>query len=234
MKILIVEAEQAAAAWLSEVLSERNHRTKHVTCGSQGLMASLADEFDLLVCDVQLPDLHGTEIVRALKAQSPMLPVMTLGDGDAEQWSQVCLDAGASCYLQKPIGREALLQEVTLVEKARLKLKTILIDTDPIHRRRLARSLNSLGCEVVSFGGLQELDAQLVGRGALLVLDADADGAMQTLSWARQQGAACFVFKEHYDPATEEALMRHGAALLMQKPVDIDQLLTQAAFLAGM
>ena len=232
MKILIVEAEQSIASWLRQELMQKGHQVKTVATGSSGLMAALSDEYDLLICDVELPDVHGTEIVRALKAQSPMLPVMTIGGGLTTEWTQACLDAGASCYLQTPIDRGDLLWEVTLVEKARLHLHTILIDADPIHRTRLMKSLTALGCEVETRDSLVELHA-ILQPGCLLLLDAGMDNALQALTLAKKLGAACFVFRETYDTVIEEKLMRAGAALLMGKPVDIDQLLTQAAFLGA-
>lgn len=233
MKILIVEADSRTAAALQGILADKQHVVRDVANGSAGLMAALSEEYDLLICDVQLPDLHGTELVRALKAQSPTLPVMTMGDGDLAEWDQVCKDAGASCYLQKPVDLQVFLQEVTLVDKARLHLRALLVDPDPIHRTRITKTLNALGCEVQGVGSSAEAEQLGVRAGMLVLVDAGMASALETVRWTKHNGATCFAFKEQFDAATEEMLMRAGAALLILKPIDIDQLLTQAAFMAG-
>ncbi len=233
MKILIVEADPAAAAWLQAAVQEQGHVTRQVASGTQALMAALAEEYDLLICDMQLPDLHGTELVRALKAQSPLLPVMAIGDGDLQSWDQSCKDCGASCYLQKPLLLEDLRQEVVLVNKARLHLHTVLVDPDPIHRTHVTKGLNSLGCVVVALGSAAEIGKVELRAGTLVLVDAAMDGAIETVRFAKSQGATCFVFKERFDATTEEMLMRAGAAYLLEKPINIEQLLTQAAFMAA-
>jgi CheY-like chemotaxis protein len=129
-------------------LRKDKHLVKWVSTATQALSASLLDEFDLLICDVHLPDIQGVELVRAIKAQSPLQPVMTVGDEDVAVWMQTCLDAGASCYLRKPIAFDELLHEIRMVEKARLRLRTVIIDPDPIHRTRVAKTLTALGCQV--------------------------------------------------------------------------------------
>jgi hypothetical protein len=64
------------------------------------------------------------------------------------------------------------------------------------------------------------------------VLDGRDPAANDILTYSKERGAVCFVFADALDAAAEEQLMRHGAGLLLAKPINIDQLLTQASFLS--
>ena len=76
MKILVVDDDPEIADLVKTVLSDGGHDVADVASGSAALQASIMHEYDLLICDLMLPDLEGTEIVRALKAQAPHLPVV--------------------------------------------------------------------------------------------------------------------------------------------------------------
>jgi DNA-binding response OmpR family regulator len=234
VKILIVEDEEAVGVLLAGVLADIGHDVTTVGSGSAALSAALVDEFDLLLCDLMLPDLQGTEIVRALKAQSPRLPVMVISALSRKDWEQPCEDAGASRFLEKPVNAETLRDEVALVEKARLYLNIFIVDTDPIHRTRLAKVLTSFGCEVHPVDSVSGADPALSDDhpASLVLVDATSAGAVDLVRSCRDHGVPTFAFMEHVDDAAQDELMRAGAAFVLGKPVNIDGLLNQAAFLA--
>lgn len=234
MKILVVEDEESVGTLLTSVLTKIGHDVTTVRTGSAALSAALVEEFDLLLCDLMLPDLQGTEIVRALKAQSPHLPVMVISALSRKDWEGPCEDAGASRFLEKPVSAETLRDEVALVEKARLYLNILVVDTDPIHRTRLAKVLASFGCEVHSVDSVSGAEPALLDDQAasLVLVDATAPGAVDLVRACHAHGVPVFAFMEELDEATEDGLMRAGAAFILRKPVNIDSLLNQAAFLA--
>ncbi|MCK5687649.1 response regulator, partial [Myxococcota bacterium] len=160
MKVLIVEDDPGTCQMLETVLATAGHSCRIVTSGSAAIMAALTEEHDLLICDMGLPDLPGSEIIRAIKAQSPRLPVVAIGDDSADVWEQQVLDAGGSCYLPRPVHEEDLRMEVNMVEKARLQLNIVLVDPDAIHRIWVGKTLESLGCQVQSFDTV--VNAQIV------------------------------------------------------------------------
>ena len=96
MRILIVEDQPDIADLVKAFLSKHGHEVWTAKTGSKAISEAIAHEFDLLVCDLMLPALQGTEIIRALKAQSPRLPVIVITALDGRDWEQPCRDAGAS------------------------------------------------------------------------------------------------------------------------------------------
>jgi DNA-binding response OmpR family regulator len=230
MHVLIVDDDHEIADLVATVLREMGHEVSLVGSGSAALAAALRQEFDLMICDLMLPDLQGDEIVRAVKAQSPRLPVIVMSALEARDWAKACEDAGATRYLQKPVGITELRQEVALVDKARLRLRISLVDPDHFHGTRLTKALTALGCEVQCFLSTHVAAASAEGFG-LFVIDAGAPGAVDLVRAAKARNVPAFVFAEKADAATEDQLMRAGAAFMLAKPIDVDALLTQAAFM---
>ncbi len=235
MHVLVVEDDENIASLVATVLRDDGHEVSTVATGSEALGASIVREYDLLICDLMLPDLQGTEIVRALKAQSPRLPVMVISALNAKEWAKPCEDAGATRYLEKPLDITALREEVALVQKARLNLRIAIADTDPIHSTRLNKVLTALGCEVMAFHDIDSTKTGIEGgyQAGLLVIDADLPGATELIGWGKERDIAAFVFATALEDKAEDTLMRAGAAFIMLKPVDIDALLTQASFMVA-
>ena len=201
---------------------------------SAALTASIQTEYDLLICDLMLPDLQGTEIVRALKAQSPRLPVVVISALQADEWAKPCEDAGATRFIQKPLDIDDLLDEVRLVAKARLNLHIAIVDSDPIHATRLNKILTALGCEVTTFSDVTAaMDGVSNGVAGLLVIDADLPRAEELIRWGKGLSIPAFAFCATLGEVDEDKLMRAGAAFILTKPIDVDALLTQASFMVG-
>lgn len=112
--ILIVEDNPANLELMSYLLSRHGHAVLAAGDGQQGLEMVRRENPDLIVCDVQLPDMDGFEIARWLKSHPvlrriPLVAVTAfamVGDRDR------VLAAGFDGYLAKPIQPEAFVQQM--------------------------------------------------------------------------------------------------------------------------
>lgn len=235
MKILVVEDDSEIGSLVSDVLKSEGHDVDRAHSGSSALSAALLKEYDLMICDLMLPDLQGTEIVRAVKAQSPRLPVVVMSALDAREWAKPTEDAGATRYMQKPIDISELREEVRLVEKARLNLSIAIVDSDQIHATRLNKTLNALGCHVTTYAGSAQARSGIEAgnEAGLLVVNADLPESTKLIVWGKERGIPAFAFVGEASEAHEDELMRAGAAFILSKPVDVDALLTQAQFMVA-
>ncbi len=229
MQVLLVEDQPDIAGLVVTFLGRLGHAVDVARTGAEALARALQREYGLLICDLMLPDLQGTEIIRALKAQSPHLPVIVMSALSRGDWAQPCEDAGASAYLEKPVRIRELQREVELVAKARLHLRIAVVDADPIHATRVRKTLEALGCAVAIFADASTAQAALPQLGvSLAVIDAALDGAEALVAAAKGRGVAVFAVGAAAD---QDRLLRAGAALLLPKPLDIEDLLTQASFM---
>jgi DNA-binding response OmpR family regulator len=100
-RLLLIEDDLAIRTLLLGALRERGHAVATATTAMDGLHAALDDRPDLVVLDLGLPDVDGGELLRMLRAVSPVpLIVATARDDEAEIVR--LLDAGADDYLVKP------------------------------------------------------------------------------------------------------------------------------------
>jgi two-component system KDP operon response regulator KdpE len=99
--LLLIEDDSAIRTMLLRSLRERGHAVAASHTAMDGLQTALAERPDLVVLDLGLPDLDGTELLRMLRAVSrvPVI-VATARDDDAEIVR--VLDAGADDYVVKP------------------------------------------------------------------------------------------------------------------------------------
>jgi two-component system, OmpR family, response regulator len=109
MRILVVEDDREAAAYLVKGLTESGHRVAHVEEGRDGLERAIHETFDAMIIDRMLPGMDGLSIVAALRAarnQTPVLVLSALGDVDDRVKG---LRAGCDDYLSKPFAFAELL-----------------------------------------------------------------------------------------------------------------------------
>jgi DNA-binding response OmpR family regulator len=112
--ILLVEDDVTIRTALMRGLRDRGHAVSSAPTALDGLRQALADRPDLVVLDLGLPDLDGTEMLRMLRAVSrvPVI-VATARDGDTEMVR--LLDAGADDYVVKPFSAAQLDARVRAV-----------------------------------------------------------------------------------------------------------------------
>jgi DNA-binding response OmpR family regulator len=112
--ILLVEDDVTIRTALMRGLRDRGHAVSSAPTALDGLRQAVAERPDLVVLDLGLPDLDGTEMLRMLRAVSrvPVI-VATARDGDAEMVR--LLDAGADDYVVKPFSAAQLDARVRAV-----------------------------------------------------------------------------------------------------------------------
>ncbi len=114
LRILIVEDNEKNMKLFRDVLIGSGHRTLEATTGGQAVELATAHSPDLVLMDIQLPDIGGVEALGRLRAdeRTASLPVVALTaqamDGDRERF----LAAGFDDYLSKPVNVVDLIATV--------------------------------------------------------------------------------------------------------------------------
>ncbi len=113
MKILIVEDEDAIAAPLAEGLEREGFEVERVANGADALAA---DEPELVLLDLRLPDMDGLDVCRALRARSDVPIIVVTAKGE-EVDRVVGLEVGADDYVVKPFGIRELVARIRAVSR---------------------------------------------------------------------------------------------------------------------
>jgi two-component system KDP operon response regulator KdpE len=107
-RILVVDDEPQIRRALAVNLRARGYEVDLAATGEDGLRAASAHHPDLVLLDLGLPGIDGSEVVRGLRGWS-RVPIIVLSVRDAESEKVAALDAGADDYVTKPFGMDELL-----------------------------------------------------------------------------------------------------------------------------
>jgi heavy metal response regulator len=109
---LVVEDEAKVASFIRRALEEESYAVDAVADGSEGLDLALSGNYDLIVLDLMLPKMTGTEVLKALRREKIATPVLILTAQSKVDQKVRALDQGADDYLTKPFAIEELLARV--------------------------------------------------------------------------------------------------------------------------
>jgi two-component system KDP operon response regulator KdpE len=109
--ILLVDDEVAIQRALGPLLRARGHDVRIAATGAEALRMFDEQPPDLVVLDLGLPDLDGSEVCRRIRETSKV-PIIVLSARGAEAEKVSMLDLGADDYVTKPFGPEELLARV--------------------------------------------------------------------------------------------------------------------------
>ena len=102
MRLLIVEDDVETARYLSDGLRQAGHVCDVAHTGPEGLAAALTGSHDAIVMDRMLPNMDGLSVVRTLRAEGRMVPVLILSALSQVDDRVKGLRAGGDDYLTKP------------------------------------------------------------------------------------------------------------------------------------
>ncbi len=119
MRVLVIEDDKDAAAYLAKGLNESGHTVEVAHSGKDGLLLAATESFDSLVVDRMLPGLDGLSLVKTLRAtgnRTPVLFLSALGEVDDRVKG---LRAGGDDYLTKPYAFSELLARLEALVRRR-------------------------------------------------------------------------------------------------------------------
>ncbi|MBT8396270.1 MAG: response regulator transcription factor [Gemmatimonadetes bacterium] len=112
MRILVVEDDKKVASFLEQGLREDGYSVDVAHDGTEGALMAHVHDYDLLVLDLMLPGKTGMEILRELRREGSVVPILMLTARDTAEDIVRGLDSGADDYLTKPFSFEVLLARV--------------------------------------------------------------------------------------------------------------------------
>lgn len=136
MRILVVEDERKLAADLTKALVGAGHVVEEAFDGEQAWFAGDTEDYDIVILDLGLPKLDGTQVLKRWRANRRTMPVLVLTARDSWSEKVEAIDIGADDYLTKPFRMEeflarvrALLRRQTKHASAVLEVGDLLLDT---------------------------------------------------------------------------------------------------------
>ena len=120
LSVLLADDSDLALHQLKAMLEELGHTVTAVHNGAQILAASRAKTFDIILCDLVMPEIDGLHVLKKLKAHHPDTPILIFTGHGSMETAIKALRSGADDYLTKPIEKELLELRINAVMSTKL------------------------------------------------------------------------------------------------------------------
>jgi len=175
MRILVVEDEHKLASFIKKGLEAERFVVDSAEDGQEGLDLALAHEYDLLILDLMLPRLSGSDILASVRAQKPNLPILVLTARDSLNDKLAQFEQGCDDYVTKPFAFaelvmrvKALLRRGAIQKKDQLRVSDLVLDRLARKVTRAGRSIDLTVKEFVLLEYLMVNEGQVCSRNMII------------------------------------------------------------------
>jgi DNA-binding response OmpR family regulator len=168
MRVLLIERHPTRRGALERMLGGHGHHARAATSGMDGLHQAMADPFDVILLDLELPDVRGPVVLKMLRAFSDVAVIATASSHES---MDEIMDAGADDFLVKPYTAEQLLARLRIVG-ARVEAAAApgrAIQVGALHIDQAARVAHLGGHELALARKEFDLLAYLAGKAGQVV-----------------------------------------------------------------
>ena len=113
--LLIVDDEQRFANMLAKRLMLRGCHCDICYNGQQALDLVRRKNFFLILLDLHLPDIYGTEVLTRIRKNDERTPVIVVTGHGTEKDRQECMQQGAYAFMRKPVGIDELMTILAVI-----------------------------------------------------------------------------------------------------------------------
>ena len=145
MRLLLVEDEKKLADLVARALKEERYAVDIAHDGEQGWQMAQGYEYDLVILDLMLPQLPGTELLKRIRRKNQEVPILILTARDATQEKVLNFEAGADDYLTKPFAfAELVIRVKALLRRGPVSRASVLRVAD-LEVDRLSQQVKRAG-----------------------------------------------------------------------------------------
>jgi chemosensory pili system protein ChpA (sensor histidine kinase/response regulator) len=112
--LLLIDDSLSIRKFVGRMLESAGYVVHTAVDGEDGLRKASAQNYGLIITDLEMPKLNGFEVIQALRSreQTQQTPVIVMTTRVGEKHRQKALNIGASSYIAKPVEERALIQEI--------------------------------------------------------------------------------------------------------------------------
>ncbi len=145
MRILLVEDEKKLCELIERALKAERYAVDTAYDGLSGWELANAYDYDLVILDLMLPSLSGTEVLRRIRAKNQKVPILILTARDATEEKVRNFEAGADDYLTKPFAFAELLMRVKALLRRGPVTRSSVLRVGDLEVDRLSQQVKRAG-----------------------------------------------------------------------------------------
>ena len=115
MRILLIEDDQTTSHSIELMLKSENFKVDVTDLGEEGIDLGKLYDYDLILLDIDLPDMSGYDVLKNLRTQKIETPVLILTGHSAMENKVKGFGFGADDYLTKPFQKEELVARISAI-----------------------------------------------------------------------------------------------------------------------
>src|SRR5215467_1978555 len=115
MRVLLIEDDSAMARSIELMLRSEGFNVYTTDLGEEGIDLGKLYDYDIIVLDLQLPDMSGFEVLKALRVAKVQTPVLILSGNAIVEAKVKALGFGADDYMTKPFHKDELVARIQAV-----------------------------------------------------------------------------------------------------------------------
>jgi len=235
--VLLMEDDESARTQLATAIIREGFEVKEAENGKIGLEIFKAEAPEIVISDIDMPEVDGMEVLKQVKQISPNTPfILITGQGGLDTVIQA-LQKGVLDYIKKPIDLDQLFTAIGRAKeiideekKAPIYPGVLVVEDDNDTREGLIRALEKEdwgvfaaenGETALNIFREQKIDV------ALLDINMPKKSGLEVLSEMRNLGLGEFeaiVLTGYGEESNAIQALRDGAMNFLKKPVDLDQL----------
>lgn len=139
-KILVIDDERSIRNTLKEVLEYENHQVEVAADGPEGLEAFKKGGFDVVLCDIKMPNMDGMEVLEKLFEISADTPVVMISGHGNIDTAVEAIKKGAFDFIEKPLDLNRLL--ITIRNSLD---KSVLITETKVLKKKVSKTFDIVG-----------------------------------------------------------------------------------------
>jgi two-component system nitrogen regulation response regulator NtrX len=147
--ILIIDDEKAIRSTLSEILSFEGYKVTEAEDGEDGLKKFIANNYDVVLCDIKMPKMDGLEFLEKAGEVNPDIPVVIISSHGNIETAVEAVKKGAYDYISKPpdlnrllitlrnaIDKQKLVKETKVLKRKVAKVQEMIGNSEQLRRMK--------------------------------------------------------------------------------------------------